>query len=717
MSNLKPSLSLRALNFLTGSTGGGTETADAADANAAANNGSRASMKELAVETSLRDATTTRILKSTVVADSPVSPHLPQDDSALPDPPTKSGALSKSKLHASAGTLTALNDEESKGAREKESSTKKKPFSSFSSALKGLRRSFEALNRASTDDDEPKAEPAAVNKTDASPPPVSHSDPVQAEPATTAQESAQVASTSTPASASISPAHPSTLATITPQQLVAWLAESKPLFLLDTRVPDIYESIHLAGSFNVYAPPILQKRWRKNTGTGPALTTAVLAATPDARAMSAPAPGRRTSVRGVVLESLVFPETERDRFRDAFLATDQTAIVFDDTMAEHGAPGTVVWTVSNELLAQPGRTVYLLDGGLQALVRVDGVAAHLVGPAAATATAKPDAVASLAVDSAAPFQRTSSFSLRTSNLQRPKRMSLSLGLSGAAAAAATAPPVGGDAPPPSALPNGGMRRLSTGAAPIALARTSPGLATTAAAATAGAILGHTLAEEDESAVSPIHPARAAAVAAMAPQTLLSPEMDSPLETPTTPQDLEPSQILEWLWLGPDLFGHNPAAARQSLEQLRIGAILNMAAEVPPPVAHAMPMYKHFPCLDSADEKIELVLKDATAFIDQARAKNLNVYVHCKAGKSRSATAVMAYLIMHQGYSFDRAWAHVKEKRPAVAPNIGFFSVLREIGGANQDGGAVGELEIFLTPGKGEADDAQAADQAQRAHSV
>ncbi|KNE70857.1 hypothetical protein AMAG_14963 [Allomyces macrogynus ATCC 38327] len=100
--------------------------------------------------------------------------------------------------------------------------------------------------------------------------------------------------------------------------------------------------------------------------------------------MSAPAPtGRRTSVRGVVLESLVFPESERDRFRDAFLATDQIAVVFDETMAEHGAPGSVVWTVSHELLAQPGRTVYLLEGGFQALVQVDMVGAHLVGSAAA----------------------------------------------------------------------------------------------------------------------------------------------------------------------------------------------------------------------------------------------------------------------------------------------------------------------------------------------
>ncbi|KNE70858.1 hypothetical protein AMAG_20190 [Allomyces macrogynus ATCC 38327] len=412
MSNLKPSLSLRALNFLTGST-----ATDAAVSDADAT-GSRASMKELVVETSLRDATTTRILKSTVVADSPVSPQHPQDDSALPDPSTKSASsatLSKSKLHASAGTLTTLNDEEGKGAREKElstSSAKKKPFSSFSSALKGLRRSFEALNRASNDD---------------------------------------------------------------------------PLFLLDTRVPDVFESIHLSGSFNVYAPPILQKRWRKNTGTGPAPSSAALApATHSARPMSAPAPtGRRTSVRGVVLESLVFPESERDRFRDAFLATDQIAVVFDETMAEHGAPGSVVWTVSHELLAQPGRTVYLLEGGFQALVQVDMVVAHLVGPAAAAATAKPDAVASLAVDSA-PFQRTSSFSLRTSNLQRPKRMSLSLGPSGAAAAAA---PVA-DVPPPSALPNGGMRRLSTGTVPIALARTSLGDVQGAIVQTTTAIYGH-----------------------------------------------------------------------------------------------------------------------------------------------------------------------------------------------------------------------------------
>ncbi|ORZ38153.1 protein-tyrosine phosphatase-like protein [Catenaria anguillulae PL171] len=111
----------------------------------------------------------------------------------------------------------------------------------------------------------------------------------------------------------------------------------------------------------------------------------------------------------------------------------------------------------------------------------------------------------------------------------------------------------------------------------------------------------------------------------------------------------------------------------------------MAFECVPPTdeqrrAANIQLYKHIATQDSADERIELVLRDATVFIHDARKANHTVYVHCKAGKSRSATVVIAYLMLYHGYSFDAAWSHVKAMRPAVAPNIGFFGLLRELNG-------------------------------------
>ena len=50
-------------------------------------------------------------------------------------------------------------------------------------------------------------------------------------------------------------------------------------------------------------------------------------------------------------------------------------------------------------------------------------------------------------------------------------------------------------------------------------------------------------------------------------------------------------------------------------------------------------------------------------------------MHCKAGKSRSVTAVMAYLIHANHWPLSKAYAYVNERRKGVSPNIGFVSEL------------------------------------------
>ncbi|KAM3261839.1 hypothetical protein ACQJBY_052497 [Aegilops geniculata] len=60
------------------------------------------------------------------------------------------------------------------------------------------------------------------------------------------------------------------------------------------------------------------------------------------------------------------------------------------------------------------------------------------------------------------------------------------------------------------------------------------------------------------------------------------------------------------------------------------------------------------------------LRDATAFIHTFAEKGERTYVHCKAGRARSATVVMCYLVRYKGMTAEAAKARVVEDRPRVS---------------------------------------------------
>ncbi|XP_005104719.1 dual specificity protein phosphatase 12 [Aplysia californica] len=63
--------------------------------------------------------------------------------------------------------------------------------------------------------------------------------------------------------------------------------------------------------------------------------------------------------------------------------------------------------------------------------------------------------------------------------------------------------------------------------------------------------------------------------------------------------------------------------------------------------------------------------DGLTFIDKARKNGGIVLVHCQAGRSRSATIVIAYLMYKLNLSFKEARDKVRECRPVIRPNKGF----------------------------------------------
>ncbi|KAI8810848.1 hypothetical protein BJ742DRAFT_160920 [Cladochytrium replicatum] len=116
-------------------------------------------------------------------------------------------------------------------------------------------------------------------------------------------------------------------------------------------------------------------------------------------------------------------------------------------------------------------------------------------------------------------------------------------------------------------------------------------------------------------------------------------------------------------------------------------------------------YHDFSIEDSPNENISLLFERTNAIIDYAREHNERVLVHCHAGVSRSATVVLAYLVMRCGMSLKDAWEVTYRSRPIVRPNEGFAKMLvqmekearadrrkREEGGLEDVGAAVQGVE-------------------------
>jgi len=128
----------------------------------------------------------------------------------------------------------------------------------------------------------------------------------------------------------------------------------------------------------------------------------------------------------------------------------------------------------------------------------------------------------------------------------------------------------------------------------------------------------------------------------------------------------------WDWVDDDVllgalpFPHHVA----ELKALGIGAVINTCCEYAGPVEY----YKAagievlaLPTVDFTPPSIEHV-RAGVKFMQEQIGRGRKVYVHCKAGRGRSATVVMCYLL-RKGMSAEEAQKLMSEKRPHVMSNL------------------------------------------------
>ncbi|WP_147865980.1 phosphatidylglycerophosphatase and protein-tyrosine phosphatase 1 family protein [Stieleria maiorica] len=85
---------------------------------------------------------------------------------------------------------------------------------------------------------------------------------------------------------------------------------------------------------------------------------------------------------------------------------------------------------------------------------------------------------------------------------------------------------------------------------------------------------------------------------------------------------------------------------------------------------------HIPTTDFTHPQLRDV-EAAVEFIQKYKLQNDSVYIHCKAGRARSATIAMCWLIKYGGMTAEQAQTHLLDARPHINPKLASRPVVQQ----------------------------------------
>ena len=104
-----------------------------------------------------------------------------------------------------------------------------------------------------------------------------------------------------------------------------------------------------------------------------------------------------------------------------------------------------------------------------------------------------------------------------------------------------------------------------------------------------------------------------------------------------------------------------------MAQAGVRAVVNTCIEYGGPVTgyerHRIEQLRT-PTLDFTSPCLEDIER-AVTFVETHRRQERTVYIHCKAGRGRSATVALCWLVAHRGLTPEQAQAHLETVRPHV----------------------------------------------------
>lgn len=142
-----------------------------------------------------------------------------------------------------------------------------------------------------------------------------------------------------------------------------------------------------------------------------------------------------------------------------------------------------------------------------------------------------------------------------------------------------------------------------------------------------------------------------------------------------------TQIDNNLWIG----NVSDASNEQSLKENKITHILCCAEEFKYPpgflyiTGNVAAKWHYLPIVDDvADSNTEAQFREGAKKIDDWIESGHSVIIHCYAGISRSVSTVIAYYMLHKGWSYDIAYLHIKSRRKQMNPHPNFVPILKTL---------------------------------------
>ena len=138
----------------------------------------------------------------------------------------------------------------------------------------------------------------------------------------------------------------------------------------------------------------------------------------------------------------------------------------------------------------------------------------------------------------------------------------------------------------------------------------------------------------------------------------------------------PSQITKWLYLG----NKTHANDIRVIDILEITTIINITKEIPnyhEDIRKDINYIKIEADDDINTDMISFWIQIAD-IIESCVKMNKKTLIHCSAGRSRSASSVIYYLMKKENLSLNESYEHVLRCRDIIDPNEGFRRQLKEI---------------------------------------